>query len=195
MSKIFTIASWLKFRRTKFAHIGDRSMYKHYRSTFSSCQNISIGNDVHIGPGATVDGWGGVDLGDGTIIGPNVTIYSRGHNFRHELTALPFDDKIVAASVSVGRYVWIGFGVVILPGVKIGDGAIIGAGAVVSKNVPDLAIVAGNPANVIGTRDREVFQSLSSDPANFVYTKHGHSKRDLESGDRRSSPLEPGSPE
>ncbi|MCF1708013.1 CatB-related O-acetyltransferase [Tabrizicola sp. J26] len=62
----------------------------------------------------------------------------------------------------IGNDVWIGHGALILPGVTIGNGAIIGAGAVVARDVPDYAIVAGNPARVIRYRfDPEVIERLN----------------------------------
>jgi acetyltransferase-like isoleucine patch superfamily enzyme len=61
-----------------------------------------------------------------------------------ELDDLPFTD--------IGSDVWIGRGVIILSGIKIGDGAVIGAGSVVTKDVPDFAIVAGNPAKILKYR-------------------------------------------
>ena len=57
--------------------------------------------------------------------------------------------------LSVGNDVWIGQRVIILPGVRIGDGVIIGAGAVVTKDVPDYAVVAGNPARIIKYRKQD----------------------------------------
>ena len=51
--------------------------------------------------------------------------------------------------------VWIGARVIFLPGVRVGRGAIVGAGAVVTKDVPDYALVVGNPARVVGTVDKE----------------------------------------
>lgn len=56
------------------------------------------------------------------------------------------------APVKIGHYSFIGYGAIILPGVTIGIGAIVGAGSVVTKNVDDFMIVAGNPARVIGKR-------------------------------------------
>ena len=55
--------------------------------------------------------------------------------------------------VTVGEYVWIGFGVAVLPGVTIGDHSVIGAGSVVTKDIPPYSIAAGNPARVLRQRD------------------------------------------
>jgi len=55
--------------------------------------------------------------------------------------------------VTVGEYVWIGFGVAVLPGVTIGDHSVIGAGSVVTKDIPPNSIAAGNPARVLRQRD------------------------------------------
>ena len=55
--------------------------------------------------------------------------------------------------IHIGNDVWIGARVIILPNVTIGDHVIVGAGAVVTKNVPDYAIVGGNPARVIRMRN------------------------------------------
>lgn len=54
-------------------------------------------------------------------------------------------------------YIWIGVNVTILPGVTIGENAVVGAGAVVTKDVPDNAVVVGNPARVIKYLDKEKF--------------------------------------
>ncbi len=57
------------------------------------------------------------------------------------------------SEVVIGNDVWIGMRVIIMPGVKVGDGAVIGAGAVVTKDVPDFAIVGGVPAKIIRYRN------------------------------------------
>ena len=80
------------------------------------------------------------------------------------------------SKVHIMDYVWIGRRAIVLPGVIIGKGAIVGAGTVVSKNVPDYAVVVGNPAIVVKYRNLEKFESLLSEDDPFVYSKLGHGK-------------------
>lgn len=170
------ILLFIKFRRVQFQYVGGGVVYKHLSSYFSGYKNIRLDRNVHIGPGALVDGAGGVHIGEGTLVAPGVSIYSRTHNFDESLTALPFDNVMLVAPVLIGRYVWIGARVTILPGVIIGDGAIIGAGSVISKDVPAGAVVVGNPGRVVRYRDMATFERLSSEDGIFVYEKHGHQK-------------------
>lgn len=87
-----------------------------------------------------------VDIGEGTQIGPSVQIYTATHPTEPKSRA---EGKEFAAPIKIGKNVWIGGGSIILPGVTIGDHAVIGAGSVVNKDVPALAVVAGNPAKSI----------------------------------------------
>lgn len=112
---------------------------------------ITIGNYVYIGPEATIWGDGGVEIKDGVIIGPRVTIHTSNHNYQ-DANTLPYDSKSVLKPVSIGEGTWIGDQVMICPGVKIGRGVVIAMGSVVTKEVPDLAIVGGNPAKIIKFR-------------------------------------------
>ncbi len=112
-----------------------------------------IGTNIHFGKGVTVN-YNGVFLdsaeiwiGDNTMIGPNVVLATPGHDFPPEERR---HIKTLARTIRIGRDVWIGAAVVILPGVTIGDDAIIGAGAVVTKDVPAGEKWAGVPAHRIG---------------------------------------------
>lgn len=167
---------WHKYKSINFLNLGAGCKFRYLTSNFSNPEKISMGINVHIGSGATLDGAGGISLGDGTILAPDVKIFSRSHNFDQDVQALPFDNIMLIAPVTIGRYVWIGTSVIILPGVTIGDGAVIGAGAVVAKDVPSCAVVVGNPARVVRYRDREQFARLLNEPTSFVYKKFGHSK-------------------
>lgn len=85
-------------------------------------------------------------------MGPDVTILTHTHNI--ERTDIPMGQQGMRVSeVVIGNDVWIGMRVIIMPGVKVGDGVVIGAGAVVTKDVPDFAIVGGVPAKIIRYRN------------------------------------------
>ena len=88
------------------------------------------------------------------MMGPHCTIYIRNHAF--DRLDIPMCEQGFQSEkpIVIGNDVWIGGHVIILPGVQIGNGAIVGAGAVVTKNVPDYAIVGGNPARIIRYRNQ-----------------------------------------
>lgn len=178
MKLIRKIFLWIKYRNVKFKREDKSSQFKSFSSSFLYPHNISISENVSIGPKCHLDGAGGIEIGAGTIIAPEVTLLSRTHNFDAP-TALPFDEVMLVAPINIGKYVWIGTKVIILPGVNIGDGAIIGAGAVVSKNIDKGAIAIGNPAKTIKFRNLEKFEELAKSSDNFVYKKYGHRKKFL----------------
>lgn len=171
-----SLAVAFKFRRTKLGAEGTGCIYKSLRSEFPFAEKLYLSDNVHIGPGALLDAAGEIHIGTGTILAPSVTIFSRTHNFDVGIKAIPFDNVMLLAPVRIGKYVWIGSSVIVLPGVTIGDGAIIGAGTVVSKDVPSLAVAVGNPARVVKFRNEDTFRRLLSEDAPFVYQRLGHGK-------------------
>lgn len=112
---------------------------------------IEIGDNVGFNHGCYVNGYGGLVIGDDTIIGPSTLI----HTANHEMDDV---DRPIAgqgwkpAPVTIGKGCWIGMGVCILPGVTIGDGCVIGAGSVVTGDVEGFSIAVGNPAKVVRSR-------------------------------------------
>lgn len=90
--------------------------------------------------------------GDNVMMAPDCIIYVRNHESSRLDIPMCEQGSTEERPVVIGNDVWIGGRVIILPGVKIGDGAIIGAGSVVTKDVSEYDVVAGNPARVIKNR-------------------------------------------
>ena len=122
----------------------------HYTSQVGGVQNIKIGIGTAPGlsPGCYIQGIGKIEIGDYTIIGPNVGIISANHdlyNYRRH----------IKGEVKIGKYCWIGMNSVILPDVELGDWTIVGAGSVVTKSFKEgYCIIAGNPAKIIKRLDK-----------------------------------------
>ncbi|QZP18487.1 acyltransferase [Methylophilales bacterium] len=119
----------------------------------TSPTNVRVGNDVTINLRCRLDGPGGLDIGDFSMVGINVTILSASHDF-HDISVPMKCQGINTKKTTIGKDVWIGNNAVIMPGVILGDGAIVGANSVVTKEVKPLNIVAGTPAKVIGVRGK-----------------------------------------
>ena len=115
---------------------------------FSS--STELGNNSGIGCNSRLSGK--VIIGDDVMMGPNVCIFTRNHEFYDCNTPMCMQGFSQQKPVTISDDVWIGANVIILPGVTVGKGAILGAGSVVTKSVPDYAIVGGNPAKVIKCR-------------------------------------------
>lgn len=112
--------------------------------------SVELGDYSGIGIRAQISGR--TIIGKHVMMGPDVCIYTKNHVF--DRTDVPMDLQGVAPEkpVIIADDVWIGSRVIILPGVHIGTGAVIGAGAVVTKDVPDYAVVGGNPARILRMR-------------------------------------------
>ena len=106
--------------------------------------NITVGKNVFINACCHFQDHGGVTLDDGCQIGHNVVFATLNHGFAPEDRSTTYPAPIV-----LKKNVWVGSNATILSGVTIGENAIVGAGSVVTKNVPDNAIVGGVPAKVI----------------------------------------------
>lgn len=132
-------------------------------------ENISIQNYVHIQPGCKLFGGGGIEIGKGTILAHDIQILSQNHLYdADDLKYLPYDERVVDKPVHVGEYVWIGARVLIVPGVTIGDGAVIAAGSVVTQDVPNCAVVGGNPAQILKYRDEQIFEELRKNSRGYI---------------------------
>ena len=107
-------------------------------------KNITIGKDVFINSGCHFQDQGGIEIGDGALIGHNVVLATINHDLNPK-----GNRKNHYTPIKVGAHVWIGSNATILPGVTIGDWAVVAAGAVVTRDVPAMTVVGGVPAKVL----------------------------------------------
>lgn len=112
---------------------------------------VIIGDDVVIGRHKMITEKGNITIGNYTRIGAFVQILDQGHGF--EKDKLIMNQNAIIEDTSIGEDCWIGTGAKILNGIKIGDGVVVGANAVVTKDIPDYAIVGGIPAKIIKYRE------------------------------------------
>ena len=108
-------------------------------------KNITIGKDVFINSGCHFQDQGGIEIGDGALIGHNVVLATINHDLNPKENR-----KNHYAAIKIGAHVWIGSNATILPGVTIGDYAVVAAGA-----VPAMTVVGGVPARVLKTIQEE----------------------------------------
>ncbi len=124
----------------------------HHTSTVRCPERLKAGLHTYPGdsPGVYISAYNGVEVGDYTNIGPNVSIISDNHNY--------IDNSLPerAGPVKIGKFCWLGAHVTILPEVKLGDFTIVGAGAVVTKSFEEgYCVIAGNPAKIIKYLNKE----------------------------------------
>ena len=113
-------------------------------------KNITIGKDVFINSGCHFQDQGGIEIGDGALIGHNVVLATINHDLNPKENR-----KNHYAAIKIGAHVWIGSNATVLPGVTIGDYAVVAAGAVVTRDVPAMTVVGGVPAGVLRTIQEE----------------------------------------
>lgn len=119
---------------------------------------VTVGDYFHSN-GLQFGGGGNVLIGKYFHSGGNCKIMLGSHDYDHG-EAIPYGKKYDRKNVEIGDFVWLGTDVTICGNVKIGTGAILAMGAVVVKDVPDYAIVGGNPAKIIKYRDIDHFNRL-----------------------------------
>ncbi len=112
---------------------------------------VSLADRVSLNARAVVDGGrAGVTIGEGTRVATGATIFAFDHGV--DPTCEVLAQPVTSRGIRIGRDVWIGANAGVTDGVTIGDHAVVGMGAVVTRDVPDWAIVAGSPARIIGDR-------------------------------------------
>ena len=154
--------------------------------------NIEVGENFFANYNLTILDVGKVKIGDNAQIAPNVSIYTAGHPVHPDSRNSGYEYGI---AITIGDNVWIGGNTCILPGVTIGNNVVIGAGSVVTKDIPDNVIVAGNPCRIIREitekdrdfyyRDRR-FDVVIEEVGNLIYEVNADTQaKELMEGRRR----------
>lgn len=113
-------------------------------------KNLHIGNNVSINPYFRCMSAGNIYIEDDVQIAMNVSLITNNHDF--------YDRAILTVKdIRIKKNAWIGSGSIILPGITIGENSIVGAGSIVTHDVPDNTVVAGNPARIIKELDPSKF--------------------------------------
>ena len=108
---------------------------------------VRFGKGVFLNHSAILSASGGIEFEDGVMVAPGVRIATINHDLNNRHTIYTY------GKVTIKKNAWLGMNVTVCPGVTIGRYAVVGAGAVVTKDVPDYAVVAGVPAKVIRMQD------------------------------------------
>ena len=156
---------WFRYKRFLGRQYSKMVLGKGVRIAFPD--RLVLGNHISIGRDGYLQARGGITIGDHSILGSRVVVLPHNHNYLTP-TSLPYDAEEIVRPVVVGRYVWVGMGSMICPGTTIGDAAVVLMVSVVTKDVPPMAIVRGNPATVVGTRDEERTRALMEKESSFM---------------------------
>ncbi len=131
--------------RGLFGNIGDNFTVKPPFYCDYGC-HIFAGDNLYINYDCTILDCNKVHLGNNVLLAPKVQIYTAYHPTDPEIR---LTGKELASPVTIGNNVWLGGGVIVCPGVKIGSNVTIGAGSVVTRDLPNNIVAAGNPCRVI----------------------------------------------
>jgi galactoside O-acetyltransferase len=140
--------------------IGDNVRIDGFTSIIAPHGRVKIGSHVHIGIGCVLGARGGIEIGDYSSLSAGVRILTAIDDYdgRH-MTNSTLPDEVLgvhAAPVRIGRFVPVGTGALILPGVEIPDGAAIGAMSLVPHSLKGWTIYAGNPVKEKGERSQQL---------------------------------------
>jgi maltose O-acetyltransferase len=133
-----------------FQHVG-KDVTVHAGVTFGSGAHIEIGDYSSLNVGCSIAN--DTIIGRDVMMGPEVLILSGSHNFQRLDIPMREQGAPPRRAVRIGDDVWIGARSILLPGVIVGNHCILAAGSIVTKEVPDYAVVAGNPARIIRFRN------------------------------------------
>ena len=148
----------VKYMKEVFAECGNNCYIElPFRANWGG-HNVHFGNDVYANYNLTIVDDGHVYVGNKVMFGPNVVIATANHPIEPSLRdkALQYNKDVY-----IGDNVWIGAGVIIVPGIRIGKNSVIGAGSVVTKDIPNNVVAVGNPCKIL--------RKISEHDKNYFY--------------------------
>ena len=140
-----------------FAEVGKDCVVETPINANWGCKHVHLGNYVYINSNVTFVDDDQIYIGDYTMIAPNVMFTTAGHPILPSLRLKGYQFNF---PIHLGKNVWIGSGVQIMPGVTIGDNSFVGAGSVVTKDIPANCVAMGIPCRVIreiGEKDKKYY--------------------------------------
>lgn len=129
-----------------FAEIGEGCTVETPLNANWGCKHVHLGNGVYLNSNITFVDDEHIDIGDNCLIAPNVVFSTAGHPI---LPILREHHYVYNLPIHIGRNVWIGSGVQVMPGITIGDNSVIGAGSVVTSDIPSDVVAYGVPCRVV----------------------------------------------
>ncbi|MBC8766914.1 acyltransferase [Arenibacter sp. BSSL-BM3] len=152
--RLFFKKTMQKLCDKKFEHFGKDAEFRPYAFAIN-CSKISIGDKVVIRPGSMLfadvrdPNKGRIIIEDQVLVGSGVHIYVSNHKFGEFNNPIIDQGHFDAIDTKIKTGAWIGANCILLPGVTVGKNSIVGAGSIVTKDVPDNTVVAGNPARIL----------------------------------------------
>lgn len=151
------IAKKQQYMHEVFAECGDNCYIELPLRANWGGHHLHLGNGIYINSNLTIVDDGHIYIKDKVMIGPNVTIATANHPIEPELRLKGLQYN---KDVHIDENVWIGAGVIIVPGIHIGKNSVIGAGSIVTKDIPENVVAVGNPCRIlreISEKDRKLF--------------------------------------
>ena len=146
--KAYYITNKIRRKTVFFGSFAANNIFYSLGLKITKFSNVSIGYRCSFGGNVVLHSFDKIEIGDDCMIAYGVNITTATHDYNVEI----MNKTYITKPVKIGSNVWIGINAIILPGVTIGNGAVIGGGAVVTKDVPEYAIVVGNPAKILKYR-------------------------------------------
>ncbi|MEM7127360.1 MAG: acyltransferase [Chloroflexota bacterium] len=161
------VGRWVEIVNTSNVEIGSHCLFQDGVYMRAGNQGwISIADRAALNSYSKLFGHGGIEIGEEAQVGPGSLITTTDHDYYDQNLETTFKQ------VTIGRRVWLGANVTVLPGVTIGEYAVIGAGAVVNRDIPPYAVAVGVPARVIKYLNDTPNASSSSDESSSQSSNH-----------------------